>query len=248
MKRGPGTMRAGRGGGLVTKPIAWDRLRSPVLLAGSAERAYRDPAAVYHDGVFHLYATVADRDARGLVCLRTAWSRSADLVHWTVPRCFTPRDRTLNFSSPGNVVADGPDFVLCLQTYPTPRPEDKYGDRTSRIWTVRSRDLEHWGAPELLRVAGPDVPPERMPRLIDPYLLADKDTPGKWWCFYKQDGQVGYAWSRDLRRWTPAGVGAVGENPCVVVDGDEYVLFYSPANGIGVKRSRDLATWRRRGP
>jgi hypothetical protein len=35
-----------------------------------------------------------------------------------------------------------------------------------------------------------------------------------------------------------------GENPCVLVDGPEYVLFHSPGNGIGVMRSPDLVEWR----
>jgi hypothetical protein len=48
---------------------------------------------------------------------------------------------------------------------------------------MRSKDLEMWGAPELLRVKGPDVPQEKMGRMLDDYLLADKDEPGKWWCF-----------------------------------------------------------------
>jgi hypothetical protein len=107
---------------------------------------------------------------------------------------------------------------------------------------MRSPDLEHWGQPELLRVKGPDVPEQQMGRMIDPYLLADKDEPGKWWCFYKQNG-VSLSWSYDLRHWTYRGRAAAGENVCVVVDGGQYVLFHSPENGIGVKRSPDLVTW-----
>jgi hypothetical protein len=41
---------------------------------------------------------------------------------------------------------------------------------------------------------------------------------------------------------------ARGENPCVLVDGREYVLFYAPANGVGVNRSADLKEWREDGP
>ena len=55
---------------------------------------------------------------------------------------------------------------------------------------------------------------------------------------------VKMSWSRDLKNWTPLpGVAAGGENPCVIVDGNDYVLFYSPHDGIGVKRSRDLQKW-----
>ena len=89
-----------------------------------------------------------------------------------------------------------------------------------------------------MRVEGPNVPQEKMGRMIDPYLIEDKDEPGKWWCFYK----VGHAWSRDLKVWTHAGLSPMGENPCIIVDGDEYVMFLS--GGIIVKRSRDMKIWR----
>ena len=64
---------------------------------------------------------------------------------------------------------------------------------------MRSRDLETWGQPELLRVKGPDVPQEQMGRMIDPFLLEDKREPGKWWCNF---ASIGLAWSADLRVWT----------------------------------------------
>lgn len=38
-----------------------------------------------------------------------------------------------------------------------------------------------------------------MGRMLDPYLFADKDEPGKYWCFYKQNG-VSCSYSRDLRK------------------------------------------------
>jgi hypothetical protein len=82
-----------------------------------------------------------------------------------------------------------------------------------------------------------------MGRMIDPYLIEDRDEPGKWWCFYKS----GCAWSHDLRTWTPAGQRPPGENPCVILDGAEYVMFYAPGNGVGVRRSKDLRAWRDQG-
>jgi len=217
-------------------------IKSPIIFKGDAVTAYRDLAAVYHDGVFRLFFTMVRKEEDGNVYLYTAVSKSSDLASWTPPRILTPRDRSLNYSSPGNVVRFGQEWVLCLQTYPRPKGE-KFGNETARIWTMRSKDLETWGRPELLRVKGPDVPQEKMGRMIDPFLLQDKDDPGKWWCFYKQNG-VSMSWSRDLAAWTYAGRTGGGENPCVIVDGGEYVLFHSPGNGIGVKRSRDLKEWR----
>lgn len=233
---------------LLAPPVARPelaKLPSPVLFRGDASIAYRDPAAIYHDGWFYLYFTKTTIEADKQVYQYCAWSKSRDLLHWTEPKTFTPRDQKLNFSSPGNVIRDGERWLLCLQTYPRPAGE-MYGNASSRLWVMESNDLETWGEPTLLRVKGPEVAVADMGRMIDPFLLPDKDEPGKWWCFYKQNG-VSLSWSRDLRAWTFAGSTKAGENACVLVVDDEYVLFHSPPNGVGVRRSKNLKTWRDQG-
>ena len=218
---------------------------SPVVFRGDRATAYRDPAAICQDGWVRLFFTLMKIEADGCPFSYLAWSKSRDLKTWSAPVIFTPRDQSLNYGSPGNVVRFGDEWVLCLQTYPRPHGE-KYGNGTSRVWTMRSKDLETWSKPELLRVKGPEVPQEKMGRMIDPFLVADKDEPDKWWCFYKQNG-VSMSWSRDLKNWTYAGRTSAGENACVILDNGEYVLFHSPENGIGVKRSKDLKAWRDEG-
>jgi hypothetical protein len=81
-----------------------------------------------------------------------------------------------------------------------------------------------------------------MGRMIDPYLVEDAGEPGKWWCFYKQNG-ASMSYSYDLKKWTYVGHTRAGENVTVLRHGGEYVMFHSPHNGIGVKRSRDLGKW-----
>ena len=105
-----------------------------------------------------------------------------------------------------------------------------------------SDDLVEWDEPELIAVKGPDVARVDMGRMIDPYLIEDKDEPGKWWCFYKQNG-ASMSWSTDLERWTYAGRVDAGENVCLLIEEDDYVLFHSPKNGVGIKRSPDLRNW-----
>ena len=217
--------------------VSLSAIPSPVIFRGDATTAYRDPAAIYHDGWFRLFFTLSKIEPDKRTFFYCAWSKSRDLVHWSEPKIFTPRDQNLNYSSPGDIIRYGNEWVLCLQTYPRPNGA-KFGNKDSRIWTMRSNDFEHWGEPELIRVKGPDVPMEKMGRMIDPYLVEDKDEPGKWWCIYKK----GIAWSRDLKVWTDAGEGPAGENPCVILDGNDYVLFRS--GGIIVKRSNDLKHWR----
>ncbi len=220
--------------------VSFAAIPSPIVFRGDATTAYRDPTAIYHDGWYRLFFTLVKIEPDNRPFSYCAWSKSRDLVHWSEPTIFTPREQSLNYGSPGNIIRQGDEWVLCLQTYPRPNGE-KFGNDTARLWTMRSKDLENWGEPELIRVKGPQVPQEKMGRMIDPFLIEDKDEPGKWWCFYK----VGMAWSRDLKVWTHAGRSPMGENPCVIVDGNEYVMFLS--GGIIVKRSSDLKTWRDEG-
>jgi hypothetical protein len=222
-------------------------ISSPIIFRGDSTTAYRDPAAVYHDGWFYLYFEINEIKADKKPYIRAAWSKSHDLAHWTAPKAFTPLDRNLNFGSPGDVVRFHNEWILCLQTYPRPNGE-RYGNENSRIWMMRSQDLENWGKPELLKVMGPAVSQGEMGRLIDPFLLQDKNEPGKWWCFFKRNGSVTLSSSQDLENWTYSDRDiAGGENPCVIPDGNEYVLFYAPANGIGVMRSPDLVHWKDEG-
>ena len=81
-----------------------------------------------------------------------------------------------------------------------------------------------------------------MGRMIDPYLLEDKDVKGKWWCFYKQNG-VSMSYSYDLQNWSFFDSKKSGENVYVLIENNEYILFHSPPNGIAIKRSKDLKTW-----
>jgi len=222
-------------------------LPSPILIRGDRTAAYRDPTAVYHEGVFYLYATMVRTEEEDRIYSYTVLSRSSNLRDWSDPLVITPKGQKLNYCSPGNVIRYGDEWILCLQTYPRPDYQRggpvRWADQTARIFIMRSRDLIHWGQPELLRVKGPDVAVEDMGRMIDPYLIEDKDEPGKWWCFYKQAG-VSMSWSRDLKRWNYFGRTDSGENVCVLVDRDQYILIHSPGNGVGIKRSEDLENWR----
>ena len=227
------------------------RLNSPIIFKGDSVTAFRDPAVLFENGVFHLWFTLVEIEADGIIFSYTAQSQSTNLIEWTTPKKITPRAQKLNYSSPGNVVRFNNEWVLCLQTYPRPnynfKDHPRYGDKTARIFIMRSKDLFTWSAPEILMVKGPDVPAEEMGRMIDPYLIEDKDEPGKWWCFYKQNG-VSMSWSYDLKNWTFFGHTKSGENVCVLTENDEYILFHSPANGIGIKRSKDLINWQDDGP
>lgn len=219
----------------------FSQIPSPIIFKGDYKFAYRDPAVVYHDEKFHLFFTLVERAADAGMYLFTAYSNSEDLIHWTYPKIITPRDRNLNYSSPGNIVQYKGEWIMCLQTYPMPNKET-WGNASSRIWIMRSENLIDWSEPELLKVKGDNVSVADMGRMIDPYLLEDAQEPGKWWCYYKQNG-VSMSYSYDLKHWTFAGSANSGENVTVLYKDGEYILFHSPENGIGMKRSKSPSEW-----
>jgi len=221
-------------------------LKSPILFKGDSVTAYRDPAVLFDNGTFHMWFTLVEIEPDGKIYSYTAQSQSKDLLNWSNPIKITPRDQKLNYCSPGNVFRFNEEWILCLQSYPRPnyylKDHPRYGDKSARVFIMRSKDLQKWSDPEIMMVKGPDVPIEEMGRMIDPYLIEDKDESGKWWCFYKQNG-VSMSYSYDLQNWTFFGHTESGENVCVLTENDEYILFHSPHNGIGIKRSKDLRTW-----
>ena len=214
----------------------FSKVKTPIIFKGSDRTAYRDPAVYYENGKFYLFCTYVECFDDGPF-LTIILSVSDDLVNWSTPRELTPRDRSLNFSSPGNVVKYEDAYYLCLQTYCRENGE-KYGNERSRLWTMRSDDLINWEEPELIRVKG-DIPVEEMGRMIDPFLVKDINNPQKWWCLYKQNG-VSMSYSYDLKNWTYHGRTASGENVCALKDKDSYLIFHSPANGIGMLRTKDF--------
>jgi len=220
--------------------IDFSKIKSPIIFRGDNMFAFRDPAVVFDNNTFYLYFTLCENSSDGGYYNVTAYSKSTDLVFWTYPKAITPKDRNLNFSSPGNIIRYNDEWIICLQTYPTPNRES-FGTKDSRVYIMRSKNLEDWGEPELLKVKGNDVPESEMGRMIDPYLIKDEKT-NLWWCFYKQNG-VSMSYSPDLESWTYVGYHEAGENVTILKQGDEYVMFHSPANGIGVKRSKSLDNW-----
>lgn len=231
--------------------IAWSDIRNPVLDREPAV-SVRDPALLYHDGAFLCFHTAVERRDGGYRLFLDV-ARSPNLAIWETPRRLT--HSPLNFSSPGNAIRVGGQWVLCVQSYPI-APGEPYGSEESRLWLMRSADLQVWTSPQPIAPAGCQARWTPSHRQIDPYLIAHA---GRFWCFYKTSGCLGLLVSPDLEHWEEARPdrpvllrddtpdGSTVENPCVVVDGDTFVLFFSPCRpkrGIGVARSSDLLHWR----
>jgi beta-xylosidase len=221
-------------------------LDSPIIFQGNDSTAYRDPALLFHDNIFYLFFTMVKSESDSKVYSYTAMSTSKDLKKWSDKKILTPRDQNLDYSSPGNVIRYNDEWILCLQTYPRPdyflKDMPKFGTGDARLFIMRSKDLVSWSSPELLKVKGLGVPEKDMGRMIDPYLLEDKDEKGKWWCFYKQNG-VSMSYTYDFENWTYFGHTESGENVSVLRENDEYILIHSPKNGIAIKKSKDFKNW-----
>ena len=225
------------------------------IFKGDETVGYRDPAAWYEDGVFHLFITVCDPSVPRMTI---GHSTSRNLIDWSPVEYVLPMDKRFNWSSPGNIVKVGDERVLCFQKYPTPDATPTkvaFADDTARLYTIRTKDFKTWTKPELIMVKGPNVSEAEMGRMIDPYLV--KGTDGLWWCFYKQQQDksgrfskkarmgVPFSVSADLKVWKQKGFTDGGENVCVLPDDHTggWLMLHSPNNGIGFKRSTDLVHW-----
>ena len=210
-----------------------------ILFEGNDRLAYRDPACYWHDGMYHLFFTVSEKE-NGFLYNRVAVSHSADLKKWSEPCMLTPKNLRLNYCSPGNVIRHDGHFVLCLTSYPMPFPyaQQYYADETARLFTMSTADFVHFTDPLLLNPKG-CTPPDQLGRMIDPFILPVTDG---YFLFYKQNG-VSCSFSRDLKMWEDRGRTDGGENACVLPWQHGYLLVHSPENGIAFALSKDLKTW-----
>lgn len=245
---------AGESGNQRSKPlmsVEWSKVVSP-FLDTEPEVSVRDPLLVYNEGIFRcFYSAVERKDGNFTFFLETI--ESPDLVHWSKPRRLTHSH--LGFSSPGNIFKHGREWVMSLQTYPVPAGE-KHASEEARLWIMKSPDLVNWGVPKQINPDGAKVNWSASKRQIDPCII---EHDGKYWCLYKTSGSLGLLVSDDLKSWreaspdrpvlskdnTPDNKGM--ENPCIIRDGDDYVLFFAAVRngrGIGVTRSKDLLHWR----
>jgi hypothetical protein len=234
----------------------FDSISNPII-DREPQVAVRDPAVVLQDGLFTCFYSAVETgiDAGGeeIFSLYLDVSASRDLLHWSPPRRLTGPG--LNFSSPGNLWRDENGWTMCVQSYPVP-PGGKYGSEDSRLWLMHSPDLLTWSEPAVIQPAGAQVEWSRSHRQIDPYIV---QHGGQWWCFYKNSGCLGLLVSGDLSSWREASPerpvlgpqdtpdGATVENPCVVWDGQQFVLFFAPCRagrGVGRAVSDDLLHWR----
>ena len=203
----------------------FSRIKDPVLFKGNDHTAYRYPAVIYYQNTFYLYFTLVEIEQEGKIFSCAAMSTSTNLCNWSPVKKITPRNQ---------------------KTYPsinyTRNQMPRYGDKTARIYIMRSNNLLTWSDPELLMVKGENTPVEKMSRMIDSSMVADKDIAGKWWCFFDTDVS-NMSYSYDFKNWTYFGFIESGENASVIVDSNEYILFHSPKNGIGIKKSKDLILW-----
>ena len=148
-------------GMVYAQSVDFRSIHTPVLFKGDSVTAYRDPMALLHNGEFYLYFTLTEIEKSDSIYMYIGFTKSADLIHWSPVHKITSRNQKLNFSSPGNIIQYKGEWIMCMQTYPRPGYTQanmpRYGDSTSRLFIMRSKDLINWSAPELLLVKGDDV-------------------------------------------------------------------------------------------
>lgn len=175
-------------------------IKSPIIFKGDAVTACRDPAAVYHDGVFRLFFTLVRKEDDGNAYLYTAVSKSSDLATWT----YVGRTKGGENSC---VIVDGDEYVL-------------FHSPGNGIGVKRSRDLKEWRDAGLLTLGQKDWPWAKG-RLTAGFVLDLRREPrvGKAVMFFHGSGpedertmfdnyaSMGLAWSNDLAAWDWPGKG-----------------------------------------
>ena len=136
----------------------------------------------------------------------------------------------------------GNRYLICVCSYPMPKPltEMRYADETARLFFIETKDFVTFSAPTKIYAKGLDCVDEG--RMIDPFVWEDQNKTGRYLLFFKQKG-VSVSESYDLRHWNYLGHTDGGENACVLVENEGYLLLHSPHNGIGLKKSTDLLRW-----
>lgn len=213
-----------------------------IIFKGNERFAYRDPACFYYGGKYRLFFTVSEKDG-GYMYNRVGYSESADLRDWSEPRLITVRDKALNFCSPGNILEHDGEYLLCVTSYPMdfPYSERDHADETARLFFIKTSDFQGFTEPKRIYPKGKECADEG--RMIDPYLLSDRDGGGRYLLFYKQNG-VSVSESYDLESWKYLGHTEGGENACVLLRDGKYFLIHSPKNGIGFKEAETPGEWR----
>ena len=213
----------------------------PIIFKGNEKYAYRDPACIFAEGVYHLFFTISEK-CDGYMYNFVAHSTSRDLKSFSEPEIITERDKKKNFCSPGDVIRVGDKYRIFVTSYPMPDPFSVrwFADDSARLFFIETEDFVHFSEPERIYPKGKGCTDEG--RMIDPYVIEDKGDVGRFLLLFKQNG-VSISESRDLVNWKYLGRIDGGENACVVSVGDKYVMLHSPENGIGVKESHDLASW-----
>ncbi len=213
----------------------------PIIFHGNEKLAYRDPACIYKDGTYHLFFTVSEK-CDGYMYNFLAHSESSDLVSFSDPKIITKKDKNLNFCSPGSILKVGDRYIISVTSYPMPEPYSVkwIANDEARLYFIETKDFLEFSEPKRIYPKGDDCEDEG--RMIDPFLLKDKDDSERYILLFKQNG-VSMSDSRDLKSWNYLGRVDGGENACIVVEDGRYILIHSPENGIGVKISENLTDW-----
>lgn len=211
-----------------------------IIFRGNDKYAYRDPACYFYKGKCHLFFTVSEKD-NGYMYNRIGHSASSDLKQWSKPEIITVKDKALNFSSPGNIIKYNDEYIMCICSYPMPRPfgEYPYADETARLYTIKTKDFKSFDTPKLLNPKG-HMQVSELGRMIDPYIIKKE---GLYYLFFKQNG-VSLSSSVNITDWKYIGNAEGGENACVIKYNGGYLLIHSPENGIAFSMSENLRDWK----
>jgi beta-fructofuranosidase len=154
---------------------------------------------------------------------------------------WVPNDHTL---IPG---PDGHWHMLGITHPSVPLPDIHEGEWLAFHARSDSAHLSECTAPDswldLPKVLPPAVRHGERCELYAPFVI---EHGGLYWMYYGP-AEMRLATSTDLYRWTPCGPvfehGMDARDPCVIRDGDGFVMVYVAGNTVFARESRDLRGW-----
>ncbi len=149
------------GGGATPPPVAWTRLRNPIL--SEPDAAVKDQALVWSGGEWHMLFSYVTDDAPtpGAENWNIATATSSDLTQWSAPSPWPVQAGMDGVASPDIVRSPSGLFVATYDTNPDTAPDSP---AQSKLYYRTSTDLETWSAPHPL---APGIHPAPGDRMID---------------------------------------------------------------------------------
>lgn len=213
------------------------KIKAPLIWKSTEEVGYSHPIAHFCNGKYYFFFTVVHKN-NGDSYKTIAISTSTDLRRYTTPGMLQfgkesqleEPQRKVELFNPSGLVEFQGNYYLCCES-------NKNLDGNCDIYLIKSKDLEEFEEPVPI-----DLPGNARGSFQKPYLIKDREQPGRVWCIYQDNGLVS-AWTEDMKSWHFASRSTMtADEICVLAREDSYLLYTTREEGVFVWQTKSLET------